>query len=62
MTAQGIYVLGPLQLVYLKARVAVLILAKAWTPDHCNGFQVPLAIGLADNGKTQHPTFTLVRA
>jgi hypothetical protein len=46
-----------LSLVYLKARVAVLILAKGWSPDHCNCFQVSPVIGLGDNGKTQHPTF-----
>ena len=45
-------------LLHFKPRVAVLILGKAWSPDHCNGFQVPLAIGLGDDWKTQDPAST----
>ena len=43
---------------YLKARVAVLILDKGSSPDHCNGFQVSLAVGLADGRKAQDSAFT----
>ena len=42
---------------HFKARVAVLILGERGSPNHYNGFQVALAIGLRKDGKTQDPAF-----
>src|SRR5262249_21438989 len=44
-------------LVHFKARVAVLILGDGGSPNHGDGFQVALAIGLRKDGKTQDPAF-----
>ena len=45
-------------LVHFKARVAVLILGDGGSPNHGDGFQIALAIGLRKDGKTQDPAFT----
>src|SRR5271166_5131085 len=44
-------------LVHFKARVAVLILGDGGSPNHGDGFQVALPIGLRKDGKTQDPAF-----
>ena len=57
LSGESAYVLWPLELVHFKARVAVLILGDGGSPNHGDGFQIALAIGLRKDGKTQDPAF-----